>query len=190
MKLDSEANMQLVNHQAYIAAYRFADDGTFPNNIRLPVLIYRQVLRLTDGNVPRQLEALLKQNHWENCWRNGIYGYHHYHSTAHEMLCIYQGNAVLQVGGPHGIIFKTEEGDALFLPAGVAHKSLVCSQDFSCVGAYPEGTDYDMNTGKNSERPQADERIRMLADPMYDPLFGKFGPLILRSKTYLALQPT
>jgi len=64
------------------------------------------------------------------------------------------------------------------LPAGISHKNLGSSADFKCVGAYPEGQNYDMNYGKPSERPGADLNIRKVLLPLADPLFGDSGPLM------------
>jgi len=35
---------------------------------------------------PASIETTLRANGWGNGWRNGVYSYHHYHSTAHEVL--------------------------------------------------------------------------------------------------------
>ncbi len=58
-------------------------------------------------------------------------------------------------------------------PAGVAHKNLGEVHDVACVGAYPNGMDYDMNYGNNGERPHTDRKIREALLPEADPVYGK-----------------
>ncbi|KPJ74893.1 MAG: hypothetical protein AMJ54_16355 [Deltaproteobacteria bacterium SG8_13] len=154
-----------------------ADDGTFPNNARLPLLLYPAAVILPDSDPARTFEDLFETNSWTNSWRNGIFGYHHYHSTAHEALGVCGGSARVQMGGPGGPEFDIRPADVIVIPAGVAHKNLESSGDFRVVGAYPAGQDWDMNFGKAGERPQADRNIADVACPEFDPVFGAAGPL-------------
>lgn len=156
---------------------KLEDDSTFPNNAALPLIIYKDAVRLEEGDASA-LEALFRQNQWRSCWHNGIYPYHHYHSTAHEVLGIYQGSARLQMGGPDGIQAEVKTGDVIVIPAGVAHKNLGASHDFACVGAYPPGQNFDMNYGKVGERPEADQNIKQVAMPLSDPIYGEKGGLM------------
>lgn len=154
------------------------DDGTFPNNERLPVLIYKGAFGGEDADdLASEMEDTFRQHGWGGMWRNGIYDYHHYHSTAHEVLGIAGGTARVQLGGPEGIELEVEPGDVLILPAGVAHKNLGSSADFLVVGAYPKGQDYDMNYGREGERPTADQNIAATPVPESDPVSGPHGPL-------------
>lgn len=155
------------------------DDGTFPNNASLPVLIYKQTVNLPESNdkAAAKLESLFQDNGWSNAWRNGIFNYHHYHSNTHEVLGIYNGEVKVMLGGPEGRTALLKKGDIIVIPAGVAHKRLEQTADFKCVGAYPEGIDYDMNYGKPEERPRTDKNIKQVKLPENDPLFGKEGPL-------------
>ena len=175
----SESTQNLVA-KANVLAHSLADDGTFPNS-KLPLLIYRRAVMLPH-NEPEILEHLFASNNWSNNWRNGIYPYHHYHSTSHEALGVYQGSATVQLGGDHGVIQQIHAGDVLVIPAGVAHKKLRASNDFAVVGAYPEGRDWDMNYGRPEERPGADENISRIPLPARDPLYGATGPLLHKWK--------
>ena len=152
------------------------DDGTFPNS-RLPLILYRMAVKLA-GDDRAFFEQLFAANGWKGSWRNGIYPYHHYHSTAHEVLGVYRGSAKVQLGGEHGVVHEVHPGDVIIIPAGVAHKNLGSSGDFGVVGAYPEGQDWDMNYGKPSERPTSDRNIRRVALPKADPVYGVAGPLM------------
>lgn len=160
-----------------VEIYHVEDDGTFPNN-KLPLLLYKGAI-LTEGKaIASEIEKIFLANGWGNAWRNGVYDYHHYHSTTHEVLGIYRGTATIQLGGPAGIKLNVEEGDVVVIPAGVAHKNIGSSNDFKCVGAYPEGCDYDMNYGKPGERPTTDHTIEKVPLPFTDPVYGKEGPLL------------
>ena len=81
-----------------IRHYLLDDDGTFPNS-RLPLLVYPAVLNPTDADPAATFEQRFEANGWPGAWRNGIFGFHHYHSTAHEVLGICRGRARVQFGG-------------------------------------------------------------------------------------------
>jgi uncharacterized protein YjlB len=153
------------------------DDGTFPNHSTLPLAVYQGILVLPQSNPAAMVEALFELNGWHGCWRNGIYGVHHYHSTAHEVLGVYSGSAQVQMGGDHGATLAVGRGDVIVIPAGIAHKNLGSDRDFRVVGAYPRGQLPDMCYGKNGERPRADTNIAGVALPKMDPAYGGSGPL-------------
>ena len=146
------------------------DDGRFPNS-QLPVLLYR--LAQMD-----ELVAKLEARDWTNIWFNGIYSYHHYHSTAHELLVVLDGQATLVLGGDSGKRMELNKGMALVLPAGTAHKRLSASRLFSVLGAYPRGQSYDLMVGEPDERPAADERIATVKQPTQDPFGVSQGGLL------------
>jgi uncharacterized protein YjlB len=151
----------------------FADTGDFPNS-RLPVLVYPGALP-GGADLADRFEALFAQNGWTGAWRNGLYRMHHYHSTAHEALGVFRGSVSVRLGGPAGTLLELRAGDALVIPAGVAHKNEQQSEDFSVLGAYPTGTGPDMSYGKPGERPESDRRIAALRMPERDPVAGAHG---------------
>ena len=169
--------MQDLNPNAEILSHLIRDDGTFPNNNSLPLLLYRRIFIFKDRLDPAHIEHTFYKNSWKGSWRNGLYPFHHYHSTAHEVLGIYTGSVRVQFGGESGKKLLAEAGDVLLLPAGLAHKNLWSSHDFRVVGAYPEGTTWDMNYGKEGERPQADQNIAKVPMPTSDPVYGPGGVL-------------
>lgn len=154
------------------------EDGHFPNNGLLPLLHYQGAIKLPGNDDGAMVKEILETNGWTNSWIDSIYDYHHYHSTAHEVLVALKGTAHLQLGGPNGVALTFEEGDVVIIPAGVAHKKVNEADGFICLGAYPDGQEYDMNYGKEGERPRTDANIRKVALPQFDPLYGNDGPLI------------
>jgi uncharacterized protein YjlB len=94
------------------------------------------------------------------------------------VLVVCAGEARLQFGGGQGLIATVSAGDAVVIPAGVAHQNLGSSSEFTVVGAYPEGQSYDMCYGEEGERPGADENIARVSLPQSDPLEGPGGALM------------
>ncbi|WP_168442414.1 cupin domain-containing protein [Pontiella desulfatans] len=161
----------------------FPLNGNFPNNPKLPLVIYDQALKLPPDGAPDEIEKLIQSNGWGNSWRWGLYDYHHYHSTAHECLCIYRGTVTVQFGGEKGFKVVAEAGDVVILPAGLCHRNIQCSPRFRTVGCYPAGQTPDMKYGKPGERPAADRAIAAVPLPKLDPVYGKIGSLLKHWKT-------
>jgi uncharacterized protein YjlB len=160
----------------------FDDDGIVPNS-RLP-LVLRQGAVTPDADDPAAtFERVFAKNGWTNSWRDGVFDYHHYHSTAHEVLGIAAGSATLRFGGEGGETFGVSAGDVVVIPAGVAHACLKASDDFCCVGAYDGGRDYDILRDDPKQIAAARERITALPLPGADPIDGESGPL---TKLWLA----
>jgi uncharacterized protein YjlB len=161
-----------------VTEHRFEDDGSIPNNPNLPLLIYPRALEETDLS-PSHAKELLAENGWGGAWVNGVFPYHHYHSTSHEVLAVVGGSASITFGGPEGETVEVAAGDVVVIPAGVGHRNEGSSGDFSVVGAYPRGQEnYDLRTGEEGERPEVLENIRNVALPESDPLYGAEGPLV------------
>ncbi|MFC7392308.1 cupin domain-containing protein [Scopulibacillus cellulosilyticus] len=153
--------------------YYFDDDGTIPNNPDLPLLIYENVLGQNQS-----FNDIFQKNFWINTWVGGVFSYHHFHSTAHEVLGVESGNAILRLGGEKGKDIEVNKGDVLIIPAGVGHKNIKSSADFTVVGGYPKGQDWDLCTGESKDRPKFLQNIKHVPLPETDPVFGSKGPLI------------
>ncbi len=152
----------------------FEDDGKIPNNPNLPLLFHPKALEELD---PSKCKELLAKNGWSGAWVNGVFPYHHYHSTAHEVLAMTGGSARITFGGPEGENVEIGAGDVVVIPAGVGHFNAGSSGDFTVVGAYPDGQSWDLLTGDLDERPESLENIRDVPLPNSDPIFGESGPL-------------
>lgn len=155
----------------------FGDDGGIPNNPTLPLLLYPGVLDDLDLS---RCKKLLAGNGWTGAWVNGVFPYHHYHSTAHEVLAVVGGSARITFGGESGESVEVSAGDVAVVPAGVGHCNAGSSRDFTVIGAYADGRSWDLLTGEESERPEALQNIRRVPLPGSDPLFGDEGPLVRR----------
>jgi len=156
----------------------FIDDGVIPNS-RYPVLIYKNAFAERGSTGAEWLEKRFEGNNWKNTWRNGIFPYHHYHSNTHEVLGIYNGAARLHLGGEQGEKIQVDAGDVIIIPAGVGHKNLESTEDFSVVGAYPDGMEYDILTGQPGDRRTADVNIPRVPFPSEDPILGNDKGLML-----------
>ena len=148
----------------------FEDDGKIPNS-QYPLILYKDAFTERGNSGASWLEHRFSQNNWTNSWRNGIYAFHHYHSTSHEVLGIYSGSALVHLGGEAGEKVQVKAGDIIIIPAGVGHKNLE-SSGLGVVGAYPDGRSWDLMRGRSGERPQADKNIAALPIPGADPLLG------------------
>jgi uncharacterized protein YjlB len=157
-----------------VATYRFEDDGRIPNS-PLPVLIYRDVSEARDTTGCEQLFA---KHGWLGAWRDGIFNFHHFHSTAHEVLGIASGNASVTLGGPSGQQFEVAAGDVMVLPAGTGHCNLGSSDDLLVVGAYPDGMRWDIRRGDPDEREEVLSNIARVPLPAADPVHGEDGRLV------------
>jgi uncharacterized protein YjlB len=165
-----------LNPNASFSHHVMAPDKFHPNNLKLPVLYYKQVLNLAD-NDEQEVKELFEKNGWSNSWTDSIQTYHHYHSNTHEVLAVVKGSCMVMLGGDDGNIQNLSKGDVIVLPAGVAHKNVGSSADFACIGAYPNGTEYDMNTCETEAVSEAKEKIRKVSLPERDPVFGDKGPV-------------
>jgi|HigsolmetaAR203D_1030402.scaffolds.fasta_scaffold00066_81 uncharacterized protein YjlB len=161
-----------------VESFDLADNGSIPNNPHLPALIYRSVL--AEPGDPAAFERLFASHGWSGSWRNGIYAFHHYHSTAHEVLGIAAGKAMVQLGGENGTVVPIGPGDVILIPAGVGHRNVSSTPDFLVVGAYPAGQEPDLRRGEPGERPQVLANIRQVPLPGSDPVAGADGPLVRR----------
>jgi uncharacterized protein YjlB len=154
-------------------AHNLQDDGAIPNSA-LPVLIYHDVEAANDAST---CERLFARNGWLGAWRDGIFAFHHFHSTAHEVLGIVAGSASVALGGPRGRTFEVRAGDVLVLPAGTGHCNKGSSDDLVVVGAYPDGMRWDLRRGDPAEHDEVLANIRAVPLPRADPVQGPGGQL-------------
>jgi uncharacterized protein YjlB len=159
-----------------------------------PLLIYHSAFPLPSAS---SVESHLRHTGVvQPQWRYTMYREHHYHSTTHEVLVVYQGRAKVCFGGlsnPKRVEMQVEKGDVIIIPAGVAHALLndVGESDhslsvgekggrkeegFMMIGSYPPGKQWDHCTtdlGKEGE-----ERIKNLGWFEKDPIYGNAGPVL------------
>lgn len=155
------------------------DDGLVPNNDLLPLAVMERIFASAPtGDPETALLQLFERNGWSNGWVNGIYPYHHYHATAHEVLGLARGQARVQFGGPGGPILDLEPHQVVVIPAGVGHCRLSSSADLSVVGAYPGGCDWDLKRATPQERLRALTEIPLVPMPATCPVGGPDGPLM------------
>ncbi|KAL8975502.1 MAG: hypothetical protein Q9197_000240 [Variospora fuerteventurae] len=114
-------------------------------------------------------------------WRYTMYSTSHFHSNTHEVLSIACGKAKLCFGGednPKRVEATVEQGDVLVVPAGVSHRLLDdINGDFTMVGSYPRGKQWDMCYGKEGE----EEKVKGIKHVEWferDPVYGHEGPTL------------
>jgi uncharacterized protein YjlB len=69
-----------------------------PNNPQLPVVLRLGVQDIVSD--PDACERLFARNGWVGSWRDGVFPFHHFHSNAHEVLGLVQGEVTIMLGGP------------------------------------------------------------------------------------------
>jgi uncharacterized protein YjlB len=156
-----------------VETHTFDDDGGIPNST-LPVLLYHDVAGARSAS---DCERLFAGHGWLGAWRNGIFSFHHFHSTAHEVLGIVAGVASVTLGGPLGRQLELRRGDVVVLPAGTGHCNNGSSGDLLVIGAYPDGMSWDLRRGDPAEHEEVLANIRAVPLPRADPVHGPSGPL-------------
>jgi uncharacterized protein YjlB len=155
----------------------FQDDGLIPNSA-LPLIVRRGAVPPSANDPAKAFETTFQKNGWTKSWRDGIYDYHHYHSTAHEVLGIASGSGTVRFGGEGGETVGVTTGDVVVIPAGVGHALINSSDDFLVVGAYAEGRDWDIVRDDPQAIAEARKRIAQVPLPAADPVDGPSGPLV------------
>jgi uncharacterized protein YjlB len=153
--------------------FTFAGDGSIPNS-PFPVLVYHAVEAARDA---ASAERAFAAQNWRGAWRNGIYSFHHFHSTAHEVLAIVAGQATVTLGGPEGETLQVRAGDVVVLPAGTGHCNEGSTGDLLVVGAYPDGMSWDLRRGDPAEYDEVRANIEAVPLPLTDPVGGPGGAL-------------
>jgi uncharacterized protein YjlB len=166
-----------VNEAPRVIAHRLAADGAIPNHPRWPLLVYPGAVKVAGPDPAAAFEALFGANRWPAAWRNGVFAYHHFHTTAHEALGVYSGEVTVQFGGDGGIEITARPGDVVVLPAGTGHKRIAARGALGIVGAYPAGQHPDMNTPLLAAARRAAEAVARVPLPERDPVYGAGGPL-------------
>lgn len=154
-------------------SFTFSDDGLIPNS-KLPLLVYRDAV---PGDAAA-IERIFAANRWPPAWRDGVHPFHHFHSTAHEVLGVAQGEVSVLFGGPGGTMLTVRAGDVVVVPAGVGHCNQAESDDLLVVGAYPDnGPGPDLRRGKLAEHDGAVQAVAEVPLPSADPVQGVGGAL-------------
>ncbi len=159
----------------HVEELQLSRNGWMPNNDRLPVLWYHRAFDPGARDVASTMERAFTTNQWPPQWRNGVYNFHHYHSTAHEVLGFAAGSAQLMLGGENGHNFTVNAGDVLVLPTGTGHCRLSAGSDFLVIGAYPADQHWDICRAAPDAATL--QRMSTIPFPLSDPVTGAQGEL-------------
>jgi uncharacterized protein YjlB len=160
-----------------VIAHLLPAHGAIPNHPRWPLLVYPGAVALGGSDPAAIFEQLFDRNRWPAAWRNGVFPFHHFHSTAHEVLGVYAGEVTVQFGGDGGVAINARPGDVIVLPAGTGHRKLASSGALGIVGAYPAGQHPDTCTPVVANAWRSAESVARVPLPACDPVFGGAGPL-------------
>ncbi|KAF1835900.1 hypothetical protein BDW02DRAFT_567516 [Decorospora gaudefroyi] len=173
LSLTPLASLRLTTH--YIPSHHHLPNTT-PHGY--PLFLYHSAF--PSSTSPSAIEAHLPTNGIAPQWRYTMYQTTHYHSTTHEVLCIFKGRAKLLFGGeenPAKVEVELKAGDAVVVPAGVGHRLMEDMEGgFQMVGGYPDGCSWDMCYGREGEESKA-EAVAKVAWLGKDPLYGHDGPV-------------
>lgn len=172
-----------------IPAYEHIPNTTLHNR---HLIFYHSVFTSPDLNASEIEQHLNHVGIVAPRWRYTMYRTSHFHSTTHELLVISSGRARLLFGGdsnPGGVTFEAQRGDAILIPAGVAHRLLEdlsagskLGSSFEMVGSYPvDAEEWDMcywDGRKGEEHVMLWERIKKLPWLKGDPIYGDEGPAL------------
>ncbi len=157
--------------------FLFTDDGSIPNNPKLPVLVYRGAFDAS-GDGAAAVERLFDANGWPPQWHDGIFPFHHYHSTAHEVLGIAHGQVRVRLGGEAGRDFDLQAGDVVVLPAGTGHKRLSDRGELGGGRRLSAGPGLGSVARRTLRAADGGAKHRARAAAWSDPVRGKNGPLL------------
>ena len=115
-----------------ISRVRIDCNKPFPGN-EIELRLYRAVFNKVQTGLNSKFSKLFSDNGWSVPWVNGVYDFHHFHAEAHEVLGCAAGWVLVQMGGSNGPEVRLEAGDAVLIPAGVAHKNIDSSADYYIV---------------------------------------------------------
>jgi len=172
-----EATHDPALNEPQVVTHLLRGDGEIPNNPRFPLLAYKGAVTLPATDPASVFERLFAANEWAGSWRDGVFPFHHFHSSAHEVLGVYGGSATIRLGGEGGVTLTVEPGDVVIIPAGVGHKKLASRGAFGVVGAYPAGQHPDICRASRRKLDGHADEVARVPLPAKDPVYGAQGPL-------------
>lgn len=149
-----------------------------PNHPTWPLLIYAGAVPIEGADPAAAFESLFARNHWPPAWRNGVYGYPHFHTTAHEVLGIYSGEVTVRFGGESGVVLTAVAGDVIVLPAGTGHQRVAARGSLGVVGGYPRGQSADLCRPDVAQLASRARAAGAVPHPGCDPVQGDRGALM------------
>ncbi|RSH93718.1 hypothetical protein EHS25_006365 [Saitozyma podzolica] len=147
-----------------VSRYQIPAHSGIPNTSisHRPLLIYHSAFLPSSSSASSIESHLASTGVVSPRWRYTMYSTTHFHSTSHEVLCVFSGRATLCFGhedNPDRVQLDAEAGDVMM------------------IGSYPKGCDWDMCYGK----PEEEIKVQGIKDlPWFerDPIYGDEGPCL------------
>ena len=140
---------------------------TIPNHPGFPVLVYRG----TGMRDPMTARSRFAEHGWGGSWVDGVFDYHHFHSTSHEVLAVVAGGRRSSSAARRARRSRSRRATSSSSPPAPGTGGRGATARSRVVGAYPAGQeDYDLLRGDDpAEVADARERIAALGAPPEDP---------------------
>ena len=144
-----------------------------PNHPSFAVLIYHGVDGVADG--PDAARRLFAAHGWGGSWVDGVFDFHHFHSTSHEALAVVAGAATIELGGPRARRSTSPRATCSSSPPAPGTAARPRATGSPSSAPTPAGQeDYDLLRGDDpDEVAAARERIAALGAPPSDPVGGE-----------------
>jgi uncharacterized protein YjlB len=160
----------LYNNVQCYRLFKRGDNGTVPNNMHHPLFLFKSIFL---GSQQEGERVITDGGSWTRPWVWGIFPYHHFHSTAWELLLCVKGQADVQLGGESGPHVSIEQGDLILIPPGFAHKQLRSNGGVTLLGAYPTaGCSGPVDTLRGAPNQDEKDNIVSCVPPETEPVLG------------------
>ena len=140
----------------------------------LPLLVYRQAVPADAAAIERIFTA----NRWPAAWRGPVIPFQHFHSEAHEVLGVAEGQTQVQFGGPNGQVLTVRAGDVVVVPAGGRSLPPIAVGRAGHRRRLPrQHPRRDLRHGDPAEHAEVVRNVSTVPLPQADPVAGADGPL-------------
>lgn len=153
-----------------VRPFRLQPTEGIPNST-LPLLVAPQALPAESRNAAAA-KRRLENAGWTGTWTYTVFPFWHFHTKGHEVLACIAGEAVIGFGGEGRMELRMRPGDAVVIPAGLAHMRIKGDDAFQVAGAYPPGQEGDIVRPGEMDEAALRRALASVPLPPTDPLTG------------------